>query len=110
MVDDVPAVNASQSKDSASSLIDDLGHSQTSTAGALHNLSLVIRLTIKRNSICGAEYLTDVTGTLRMSNGSWNCGRLHTDETTQKARNIQPGDRTEGKVNDQNYVLSILSQ
>ena len=36
--------------------------------------------------------------------------RLHTDETTQKARNIQPGDCTEGKVNDQDYVLSIRSQ
>jgi hypothetical protein len=57
-VDDVPAVNASQSKDSASSLIDDLGHSQTGTAGALHNLSLLIRLTIKRNSLCGAGSTT----------------------------------------------------
>jgi hypothetical protein len=35
---------------------------------------------------------------------------LHTDETTQKARNIQSGDGTEWKVNDQDYVLSILSQ
>lgn len=40
-VDDVPAVDASQGKDSASSLIDDLGHSQAGTARALHNLSLL---------------------------------------------------------------------
>jgi len=37
--------------------------------------------------------------------------RLHTDETTQKARNIniEPGDRIEAKVTDQNHALSILS-
>jgi hypothetical protein len=37
--------------------------------------------------------------------------RLHYDETTVKARNmnIEPGDRIEAKVNDQNHALSILS-
>ncbi len=37
--------------------------------------------------------------------------RLHTDETTQRARNIdiEPGDRIEAKVTDQNHALSILS-
>ena len=34
---------------------------------------------------------------------------LHTDETTQKARNIVPGQDIEAKVNDQNHALSILS-
>jgi hypothetical protein len=35
--------------------------------------------------------------------------RLHMDVTTLKARNIEPGERIEAKVNDQNHVLSILS-
>jgi translation initiation factor IF-1 len=37
--------------------------------------------------------------------------RLHVDETTEKARNIniEQGDRIEAKVNDQNHALSILS-
>ncbi len=35
--------------------------------------------------------------------------RLHIDATTLKARNIEPGERIEAKVNDQNHVLSILS-
>ena len=36
--------------------------------------------------------------------------RLHTDETTQKARNIVAGcNDIEAKVNDQNHALSILS-
>lgn len=35
--------------------------------------------------------------------------RLHTDHTTQKARNIEQGKRIEAKVNDQNHALSILS-
>jgi hypothetical protein len=35
--------------------------------------------------------------------------RLHTDETTQKAKNIVPGQAIEAKVNDQNHALSILS-
>lgn len=35
--------------------------------------------------------------------------RLHIDLTTMKARNIEPGERIEAKVNDQNHVLSILS-
>jgi hypothetical protein len=35
--------------------------------------------------------------------------RLHTDETTQKARNIVPGQDIEAKVNEQNHALSILS-
>jgi ribosomal protein S1 len=37
--------------------------------------------------------------------------RLHYDETTVKARNmnIEPGDRIEAKVNDQNHALSVLS-
>ena len=35
--------------------------------------------------------------------------RLHTDETTQKAKNIVPGQDIEAKVNDQNHALSILS-
>jgi len=37
--------------------------------------------------------------------------RLHTDETTQMARNIniEPGDRIEATVTDQNHALSILS-
>jgi hypothetical protein len=34
---------------------------------------------------------------------------LHTDQTTQKARNIVPGQDIEAKVNDQNHALSILS-
>jgi hypothetical protein len=44
-VDDVSAVNASQGKDSASSLVDNLGHSQTATASALHNLSFTVLIT-----------------------------------------------------------------
>ncbi len=35
--------------------------------------------------------------------------RLHIDATTSRARNIEPGERIEAKVNDQNHVLSILS-
>jgi hypothetical protein len=35
--------------------------------------------------------------------------RLQIDETTQKARNIEPGERIEAKVNDQNHTLWILS-
>jgi len=35
--------------------------------------------------------------------------RLHTDETTQKGKNIVPGQDIEAKVNDQNHALSILS-
>ena len=35
--------------------------------------------------------------------------RLHMDTTTLKARNIEPGERIEAKVDDQNHVLAILS-
>ena len=35
--------------------------------------------------------------------------RLHVDITTLKARNIEPGERIEAKVNDQNHVVAILS-
>jgi hypothetical protein len=35
--------------------------------------------------------------------------RLHIDQTTQKAKNIVPGQDIEAKVNDQNHALSILS-
>ena len=35
--------------------------------------------------------------------------RLHIDATTLKARNLEPGERIEAKVNDQNHVLSVLS-
>jgi hypothetical protein len=35
--------------------------------------------------------------------------RLQIDETTQKARNIEPGERIEAKVSDQNHALWILS-
>jgi hypothetical protein len=35
--------------------------------------------------------------------------RLHIDLTTLKAKNIEPGDRIEAKVNDQNHALSVLS-
>jgi hypothetical protein len=37
--------------------------------------------------------------------------QLHTDETTQKAKNIniEPGDWIEAKVTDQHHALSILS-
>ncbi len=35
--------------------------------------------------------------------------RLHIDVTTLKAKNIEPGDRIEAKVNDQNHTLSVLS-
>ena len=35
--------------------------------------------------------------------------RLQIDETTQKARNIEPGEGIEAKVNDQNHALWILS-
>jgi hypothetical protein len=35
--------------------------------------------------------------------------RLHIDVTTLKAKNIEPGDRIEAKVNDQNHALSVLS-
>jgi hypothetical protein len=35
--------------------------------------------------------------------------RLHIDVTTLKATNIEPGDRIEAKVNDQNHVLLNLS-
>ena len=45
MIDDVPAVNASQGKDSASSLVDNLSYSQTATTGAWHNLSFTVRIT-----------------------------------------------------------------
>ena len=33
--------------------------------------------------------------------------RLHIDLTTLKAKNIEPGDRIEAKMNDQNHALSI---
>ena len=36
--------------------------------------------------------------------------RLHTDRTTQMGRNIEPGERIEATVNDQNQALSILSE
>jgi uncharacterized protein YdeI (BOF family) len=38
--------------------------------------------------------------------------RLHTDETTHKAKNIniEPGNWIEAKVTDQNHALSILSE
>ena len=39
-VDDVPAENTPQGKDSAPSLVDDLGYSQPSTAGTLHDIIL----------------------------------------------------------------------
>ena len=35
--------------------------------------------------------------------------RLPVDITTLKARNIEPGERIEAKVNDQNHVVAILS-
>jgi hypothetical protein len=35
--------------------------------------------------------------------------RLHIDVTTLKAKNIEPGDRIEAKVNEQNHALSIRS-
>jgi hypothetical protein len=35
--------------------------------------------------------------------------RLHIDVATLKAKNIEPGDRIEAKVNGQNHVLSVLS-
>jgi uncharacterized protein YdeI (BOF family) len=37
--------------------------------------------------------------------------RLHTDETTQKGKNIhiKPGDRIEATVDDQDHTLSIVS-
>jgi hypothetical protein len=37
---------------------------------------------------------------------------LHTDETTQMARNIniEQGDRIEAQVDDQNHVVSIVSE
>jgi len=35
--------------------------------------------------------------------------RLHIDLTTLKARNIEPGEHIEAKVDDQNHALSILS-
>lgn len=35
--------------------------------------------------------------------------RLHIDVATLKAKNIEPGDRIEVKVNDQNHALSVFS-
>lgn len=35
--------------------------------------------------------------------------RLHTDHTTQKARNIEPGERIEAKVTDHDHALAVLS-
>jgi hypothetical protein len=35
--------------------------------------------------------------------------RLHIDVTTLKATNIEPGDRIEAQVNDQNHALSVRS-
>jgi hypothetical protein len=35
--------------------------------------------------------------------------RLHIDLSTLKAKNIEPGDRIEAKVNDQNHALSVPS-
>lgn len=35
--------------------------------------------------------------------------RLYIDTTTLKARNIEPGERIEAKVDDQNRVIAILS-
>ena len=35
--------------------------------------------------------------------------RLHIDITTMKARNIEPGEQIEAKVDEQNHALSILS-
>lgn len=42
MVDDISAVHASQGKDSAPSIVDDLGHSQAGTAGTLHDISSLV--------------------------------------------------------------------
>jgi hypothetical protein len=39
-IDDVPAVHASQGKDSGPSFADDLRHSQAGTAGTLHDILL----------------------------------------------------------------------
>lgn len=36
--------------------------------------------------------------------------RLHIDLATLKARNIEPGERIEAKVNAQNHVIAILSE
>ena len=36
--------------------------------------------------------------------------QLHIDLTTLKARNIEPGEHIEAKVNDQNHALSNLSE
>ena len=35
--------------------------------------------------------------------------RVHIDLTTMKARNIEPGEQIEAKVDEQNHALSILS-
>ncbi|HSV90261.1 MAG TPA: hypothetical protein VLH80_04145 [Nitrospiraceae bacterium] len=35
--------------------------------------------------------------------------QLHIDLATMKARNIEPGERIEATVDDQNHALSILS-
>lgn len=36
--------------------------------------------------------------------------RLHIDLFTLKARNMEPGEHIEAKVNDQNHVIAILSE
>jgi ribosomal protein S1 len=36
--------------------------------------------------------------------------RLHIDIITMKSRNIQPGERIEARVNDQNNVIAILTE
>jgi len=51
LVDDIPTVYASQGKDSASSLVDDLWYSQTGTASALHHLFLLHDCKLLRRSI-----------------------------------------------------------
>ncbi len=54
-VDDIPAMDASQSRDSASSFTDNLGHSQAGTTGALHNLSLYTVVSYENLSVVSSE-------------------------------------------------------
>jgi hypothetical protein len=65
------------------------------------------------HSISGKTIKGEVLGidrdTILVKEEDGNKMRLHTDETTQKARNIVAGQDIEAIVNYQNHALSILS-
>ena len=54
-IDDIPAMDAAQGRDSASPLTDDLWHSQTGTTGTLHNCSFHTVVSYENLSVVSSE-------------------------------------------------------